>query len=152
MHTEHLQNVRTGSVAAGWLVAVAVSSLLAFVFLASGFFDGAGGDTLWASLAVILGFWAGGYFAGFRAMQAAILHGIAIGLTSLVVWFVVNAIATLFFRGFRWEALTPALAVGLLLAQIAAAVIGALMGYNMALRGRPGLEEHPPEPAGETPR
>ena len=147
MHTEHLQNVRAGTVAAGWLVAVAVSSLLAFVFVASGLFGGDERDSLWASVAVILGFWAGGYFAGFRAMQAAILHGIAIGLASLVVWFFVNAIASLFFRGFRWEALTPALAVGLLLAQIAAAIVGALMGYNTALRGKPSLEEHPPEPA-----
>ncbi len=150
MHTEHLQNVRAGTVLGGWLVAVAVSSLLAFVFVASGFFDSPRGDTLWASVAVVLGFWAGGFYAGMRAMQAAILHGIAIGLTSIVAWFVLNALAALFFRGFGWEALTPALAVGLLVAQIAAAVVGALMGYNVATRGKASLEEHPPEPASRT--
>lgn len=145
MHTEHLQNVRTLSVVSGWLVAVAVSSLLAFVFVAAGLFDSEWGDAVWTSVAVLVGFGAGGYFAGFRARQAAILHGVAIGLMSLLVWFALNALAGIFFRGFRWEALTPGLAVGLLLAQIAAAVVGALMGYNTALRGRPGLEEYPPE-------
>lgn len=148
MHTEHLQNVRAVNVVSGWLVAIAVSSLLAFVFVAAGLFDSERGDVLWTTAAVLLGFVAGGYFAGFRARQAAILHGVAIGLTSLVVWFVLNALAGLFFTGFRWEGLTPRLAVGLLLAQIAAAVVGALMGYNTVLRGRPSLEEHPPEAMG----
>lgn len=148
MHTEHLQNVRAANVVSGWLVAVAVSSLLAFVFVAAGFFDNEWGDVLWTTIAVLLGFAAGGYFAGFRARQAAILHGVAIGLMSLFVWFALNALAGLVFSGFRWEALTPRLAVGLLIVQIAAAVVGALMGYNTVLRGRPSLEEHPPEAMG----
>jgi hypothetical protein len=32
----------------------------------------------------------------------------------------------------------------LLLAQFAAAIVGALLGYNIALRGEPGLSEHEP--------
>ena len=145
MHTEHLQNVRLTRVIAGWLVAIAISSLLVFMLLAAGFLDGDSGDSWWSALVVLIGFWAGGFFAGFRAMQAAILHGIAIGLTSLIVWFVLNVAATLFVPDFRWASLTPRLAIGLLLAQMTAAVIGALMGYNTATRGRPSLEEHPPE-------
>jgi hypothetical protein len=148
VHTEHLQNVSIGTVVGGWLVAIAVSSLLVLVFVASGLFEGDGGETLWTSMAVVIGFWAGGFFAGMRAMQAAILHGVAIGLMSIVVWFVLNALAALFFPDVGWEALTPGLTVGLLFAQIAAAVPGALMGYNLALRGKPSLEEHPPEPDG----
>jgi hypothetical protein len=50
------------------------------------------------------------------------------------------------FDGIGWTGLTPARAVGLLLAQIAAAVVGALLGYNVALRGKPGLSEHEPLP------
>lgn len=145
MHTEHLQNVEPGRVIAGWLVAVALSSLTVFVLLALGAFRGEASDAWWSTLAVLVGFWAGGFFTGFRAMRAAILHGIAIGMTSLVMWFLLNAVVSLFSADFRWARMTPALAIGLLFGQMAAAVVGALMGYNMALRGRPSLEEHPPE-------
>ncbi|HEU5209851.1 MAG TPA: hypothetical protein VFU06_10585 [Longimicrobiales bacterium] len=145
MHTEHLQNVRTLPALGGWLVAIGATSLLVFVFIASGLLGEGHGEELWVSVALIAGFWAGGYFAGFRAMQAPILHGIALGLTSILVWFLLNLLASLFFPTFRWEGLTPELTAGLLVAHIVASVVGALMGYNMALRGRPSLEEHPPE-------
>jgi hypothetical protein len=95
-------------------------------------------------LAVIVGFWIGGFFAGFRALEAPILHGIGIGLTSLVAWAGLNAVVALVTPGVQWEALTPGRTAAILLAQIAAAVIGALMGYNVALRGKPTLEEHEP--------
>ncbi len=147
MHTEHLQNVRPAPVAGGWLVAIGAASLLVFVFIASGLLGDGRAEELWASVAVVLGFWAGGFFAGFRAMQAPVLHGVAMGLMSIVVWFVLNVLATLIVPTFGWEALTPGLTVGLLLAHIVAAIVGSLMGYNVALRGRPSLEEHPPEPA-----
>jgi hypothetical protein len=66
------------------------------------------------------------------------------GLMSLVAWAGLNAVASLLFPGVVWEALTPGLAVALLLIQIVAAVLGALMGYNLATRGKPGLTEHEP--------
>ena len=145
MHTEHLQNVKLSRVLSGWLVACAVSALSIFAITAMGWFDpDTGAGALWSGTAVLIGFWAGGYATGFRAMQAPVLHGVAIGLCTLLIWFALNLIATLFFPSAGWEALTPALAVGILLVQIAAAVVGALMGYNMALKGRPTLEEHAP--------
>jgi hypothetical protein len=148
MHTEHLQNVRTTRVFTGWLVAIAVTSLLALAFAGTGVL-GSGTtymSTLGSLIAVVVGFWAGGFFAGFRAIEAPILHGVGIGLTSLVVWAVLNIVVAVAFRGIGWTGLTPALAVGLMLAQIAAAVVGALLGYNVALRGKPGLSEHEPLP------
>ncbi|MHB1169615.1 MAG: hypothetical protein ACYC28_10095 [Longimicrobiales bacterium] len=146
MHTEHLQNVRTLPALVGWIFAIGATSLFIFVFIATGLLAEGQGEELWVTVAVVLGFWGGGYFAGFRAMRAPILHGVVLGLTSIIAWFLLNLLVSLFFPGFRWEALTPGLTAGLLLAHIVAAVVGALMGYNMALRGRPGLEEHPPEP------
>jgi hypothetical protein len=148
MHTEHLQNVRSTRVFTGWLVAIAVTSLLALAFAGTGVL-GSGTtymSTLGSLIAVVVGFWAGGFFAGFRAIEAPILHGVGIGLTSLVVWAVLNIVVAVAFRGIGWTGLTPALAVGLMLAQIAAAVVGALLGYNVALRGKPGLSEHEPLP------
>lgn len=146
MHTEHLQNVRYGWVIAGWLVAIAVVSIVVFIFEASGFVEGGGPrDALASLIAVIAGFAAGGFFAGFRALEAPILHGIGIGLMSLVAWVVVNLVAATVLDLAGWQSLTPAFAVGLVLVQVVAAVVGALLGYNVATRGKPGLSEHEPE-------
>jgi hypothetical protein len=145
MHTEHLQNVRASRVLAGWLVAIAVSSFAALVLLALGLLTrGLFISTLWSLVCVLIGFWAGGFFAGFRALEAPILHGIAIGLITLAAWAVINAIAALVLPDTEWQRLTVAGAVGVMFVQMAAAVVGALMGYNTALRGKPGLSEHEP--------
>ena len=146
MHTEHLQNVTLGRVAAAWLVAIAVTSLVALALISMGLLteESTALDTWWSALAVIAGFFAGGFFAGFRAIEAPILHAAAMGLMSLVVWFIVNALAALVFTGWATESLTAQLTIALLLAQLGAAMVGALLGYNVALRGKPGLSEHEP--------
>jgi hypothetical protein len=146
MHTEHLQNVGAGRVIAGWLVAAAIASLAAMILLAVGLLheETTAMNTGWSMVAIAVGFFAGGFFAGFRAIQAPILHAIGIGLTSLLVWFVLNALATLILHDWAWPVMTPQFAVALLFVQLAAAMVGALLGYNMALRGKPGLSEHDP--------
>jgi hypothetical protein len=146
MHSEHLQNVGIARVAMGWLVAAAMASLVALALLAAGLLheETTPANTWWSMVAVAVGFFAGGFFAGFRAIQAPILHAVGIGLMSLVVWAGLNALATLLAWQLGWTALTPQFAVALLLVQLVAAVIGALLGYNLALRGKPGLREHEP--------
>lgn len=146
MHTEHLQNVTAGRVLAGWLVAVAITSLAALALISMGLLseDTTAAGTWWSVLAVLIGFFAGGFFAGFRAIEAPILHAAGMGFTSLLAWFVLNALAALFFRTWEWPSLTAEMTVALLLAQFAAAIVGALLGYNIALRGEPGLSEHEP--------
>lgn len=143
MHTEHLQNVTVGRVVAGWLVAAAVTSLTALVLLGSGFMTGDvnNASEWWSVVAVLTGFFAGGFFTGFRAIQAPVLHAVFIGLASLIIWAVLNALAALVFTGWDWPSLTPELAIGLLLMQFVATTVGALLGYNVALRGKPGLSE-----------
>lgn len=142
MHTEHLQNVHAGWVAAGWLVAAAVTSLI-FLVLASVQLIGndSGTQALWAVVAVAFGFWAGGFFIGTRAIEAPILHGIAIGLASLVAWFLLNLLVGLAFRMSYWSSLTPTLTAALMLEQMVAAVAGAWVGHRIALRGETGLSE-----------
>jgi hypothetical protein len=146
MHTEHLQNVTITKVAAGWLVALAVASLAALALVSAGLLteETSPANTLWSVLAVGAGFFAGGFFTGFRAMEAPILHAAGIGLMSLLAWFALNAVAALFFPSWAWPSLTPQLTVGLLFTQFMAAMVGALLGYNFALRGKPGLTEHEP--------
>ncbi|MEO5511737.1 MAG: hypothetical protein ABIV28_07745 [Longimicrobiales bacterium] len=145
MHSEHLQNVTVGRVVGGWLVAIAVTSLVMLVLTALGMSDVEAG--WWSLIAVVAGFFVGGMFSGMRALQAPVLHGIAIGLTSLVAWVVVNVIAYGLASGsfvLGWASMSATMTLALLLAQIVAAVVGALIGYNIALRGKPGLSEHEP--------
>jgi len=146
MHTEHLQNVRPTRVVAAWLVAAAVTSLVALALVGAGVMseEATRANTWWSVVAVAVGFFAGGLFAGLRAIEAPILHAFAIGLTSLVVWFVLNAVAAAFLPDWSWTGLTPQLALGILLMQFVASTIGALLGHNLALRGRPGLAEQEP--------
>jgi len=144
VHTEHLQNVGLGRVLVGWVVAVAVTSFVLLVLAAFDALPLSGDDTWWSVVAAGVGFFAGGFYAGFRAMQAPILHGVAIALTSLVVWLVLNV--TLFGLAGResWQGLTPTLTLILLLVMIVLAVVGALLGYNQAVVGKPSLSEHEP--------
>ena len=135
MHTEHLTHVRPTRVLGAWLIAIAVASLIGLLIAAAGAEDGPG--EAGAALAVIVGFFAGGFFAGFRAMHAPILHGVALGLFSLVAWVALNVVARGATPGFGWEALTPTGAGAILLAQMGAGVAGAWTGYAVALRGQP---------------
>jgi hypothetical protein len=149
MHSEHLQNVTVGRVVGAWLVAIAVTSLVMLVMSALGLSSVDGETSWWSLIAVAIGFFVGGMFSGMRALQAPVLHGIAIGLTSLVAWVLINALMYGLIADdstfIQYDgALTPALTVALLLVQIVVAVLGALIGYNIALRGKPGLSEHEP--------
>ena len=142
MHTEHLQNVRYWWVLTGWLVAIGATSVVVFIFEASDFVGtSTTRDALASLIAVVAGFVAGGFFAGIRAMQAPILHGIGIGVMSLIAWVVINLIASTVLDAVGWQSITAALAVGLVLMMMVAAVVGALLGYNIAVRGKPGLKE-----------
>ncbi|MGH7475775.1 MAG: hypothetical protein ACRELD_05760 [Longimicrobiales bacterium] len=138
MHTEHLQNVRPSLVGTGWLIAVAVGSFAFLALVALGLVSGDwADDAKFAALAVAVGFGVGGFVAGFRAMHAPILHGVAIGLTTLVAWVALNLITVAVLEHASWSALSPTASGALLLEQIVAAVLGAWIGYTLALRGQP---------------
>lgn len=134
MHTEHLQNVHPLRVLGGWLVAVAATSVVVFGFIVLGFMDGAGGrgDTVGAVLAVGLGFLVGGLFTGWRTVEAPILHGIGLGLASLVVWAVLNLVVGAVFGSGEWSGLGTTAALAVLLTQIVAAVAGCWFGTAQA--------------------
>lgn len=143
MHTEHLQNVRPGRVVGGWLVAIAVTSFVVFGFVMLGLL--AGGtprDTIWAVTAVAADFLVGGWFTGYGTLEAPILHGVAIGLTSLVAWVALNLVMVVGFRDAAWEGLTAGTTLGVILTQIVAAVAGCLVGVRGA-RLRAGELEAP---------
>ena len=144
MHTEHLQNVSIGRVLLGWAVAAAITSFVLLLLAALHALPFGEEGAWWNVLAAAVGFFGGGFFAGFRAMQAPILHGVAIALTTLVVWVVVNVLVFGLSGRESWEGLNATLTAVIMLVMIIAAVLGALLGYNLAVVGKPGLSEHEP--------
>ena len=143
MHTEHLQNVHPVRLMVGWLVAIAVTSITVFGLIMLGLMAGEGPrDTAWAVLAVAVGFLVGGWFTGMRTVEAPILHGIALGLTSLVAWALVNAVAIPFGMD-EWTGLTPSSTVAILLVQIVAAIVGCWWGTAAARRRASDLASSP---------
>lgn len=130
MQTEHLQNVRPSWVAFGWFTAAAVTGLALVGLSAVGILhpttDPGGGTVL---LAVLVGFFCGGWLVGWRTGEAPVLHGVGIGLFSLVVWFLANLLAGVLDAA-EWTGLDPTLAVAALLLQIGAAVFGAWYGTH----------------------
>ena len=135
MHTEHLSNVSFTSILIGWVIAVAVTSLLVFLFTAAGWMATDDAGNAWAVIAVAIGFFAGGYLTGTRDIEAPILHGVGIGLMTLVAWFVLNALATFFVDATSYTGLGATATAGLLLLQMLAAVLGAWLADRRALRG-----------------
>ena len=132
MHTEHLQNVHPVRILAGWLVAVAATAVVVFGFIVLGLMgEEAGPDAVWAVLAVAAGFLVGGWFTGMRTLEAPILHGIALGLTSLLVWVVLNVVVLAVGLG-EWSGLSATATLVVVLTQIAAAVAGCWIGSRGA--------------------
>ena len=134
MHSEHLNNVRLGYVLIGWLVAIAVTSLILLGLIALNLINpegdvGAG----WITLAGAVGFALGGAVVGFRTGLAPILHGVMMGITTVVVWALLNAIVALFFPDFRWGVVSAPTAVNVILVQIVCAVLGTRFGYRYAV-------------------
>jgi hypothetical protein len=134
MHTEHLQNVRPVTVIAAWLIAIAVTSLIMLALVGLEIVDADEPSTRAALAALAAGFIAGGAFAGMRSAQAPILHGIAMGLFSLLAWFVLDIVSQSLLSGVNWE-LTMDLTITALLVQIVSGIVGARLGYRFALRG-----------------
>lgn len=133
MHTEHLQNVHPGRVLSGWMVSIAVTSMAVFGFIVLGLMGPeADRDAVWAVMAVAVGFLVGGWFTGFRTLEAPILHGIALGLTSLVAWVALNVAAVIGFGAGGWTGLGPTATLVVLLIQVVAAVAGCWIGTRGA--------------------
>jgi hypothetical protein len=129
MHTEHLANLRPSWIAFGWFIAIAVASLVVLALAALGVVEpDAAEEGAWVALAMAIGFMAGGMLAGMRAGAAPILHGVGIGLFSLVVWFLANLLLGEPTDATAWRVLDPGMAAGLLLLQIGTATLGAWYG------------------------
>lgn len=145
MQSEHISNLHPGWVVAGWVVAVAVAAVVFLTLVGTGLLPPGGPEYVGSAVAVVVGFFAGGFFVGLRWSDAPVLHGVAITLLSLLIWFVglLIAPATLGGAATRGDA---ALILGAIILQLVAGVAGALTGRSLVLRGRtPDATLIPPE-------
>lgn len=145
MHTERFRNVHPTWIAFGWFLAAASTAAAVFALIALGILgESLAGGEGWIAFAFALGFAAGGFFTGARVGVAPILHGIGIGLFSLVAWLAVN-----FFFGeptgtTTYRSLSSVFVGLLLLLQTAAAALGAWFSVRWArVRAGEALESPP---------
>jgi hypothetical protein len=127
MRSEQLTNLHPGWALAGWLVAVAVTAALYVGGVGAGFVRPDEGVALWASVSMAGGFFTGGLWVGMRWSDAPILHGAAITLFSVLVWF-----GVLLFGGPGGSDSVP-LVLGLILLQLVASCGGGWMGRRWTL-------------------
>ena len=86
MHTEHISNLHPGWVIGGWLVAVAVASAVFLVLVGAGLLPTGAGEMIGSGAALAVCFFAGGLFVGMRWSDAPVLHGVAITLLSVLLY------------------------------------------------------------------
>ncbi len=131
MDSERFAHLRPSWVAFGWFIAAAVSALVLLGLIALGVLGASSGapeGDVWVAVALLIGFITGGFFAGARVGRAPVLHGLGIGLFSLLVWLLANLLIPDPGDAGAWHALPLTVAAGLLLLQTVAAIVGARMG------------------------
>ncbi len=130
MHSEHLGNLHPGWVVGGWLVAIAVTSVVYLTLVGTGILPFNDSGILGVTLAVAVGFFVGGFFVGVRWTNAPVLHGAAITLFGVLLWFVGTLALPRRFAILRESA--PAV-LGLILIQLVAAVAGGWSGRRRVM-------------------
>jgi hypothetical protein len=125
MESEHLRNVRFVRVALGWFIGAAVTSLAFFGIMAFGLMSRDGEGNGWGLAAISLGYGVAGWYLARSGRGAPILHAVAMGVFSLVVWLLVNLVPGSLMHAQSWGA-GSGFAAGLLLQMVAAAVGGYL--------------------------
>ncbi|HEU4884861.1 MAG TPA: hypothetical protein VFT45_21565 [Longimicrobium sp.] len=139
MHTEHLQNLKPSWVLFGWFVSVAVISLISLVLAAVGLADPDGSRMgVWGVVVIGVGFFLGGLVTGARVGAAPILHGVSMGIVSLLVWFFANLAFGETLNAETWGEGSPAFYAGSLILQMVAAALGARLGSAQQRRATAG--------------
>src|SRR5690606_14828161 len=122
---------RPGWIAFGWFIAVSLTALVLLALAAARLVEA---DTpvegVWVSLSNVFGFALAGFLVGTRVNAAPTLHGIGIGLFSLVAWAGLNLFLGEPTGLTAWDTLDAGVVVALLLLQMVAAIVGARMGVR----------------------
>lgn len=130
---ESVRSVRPGWIGFGWFVGAALTSLIVFVLTVLGLIRSeAPTEGMGVALSLLIGFVVAGFWVGTRVNAAPILHGVGMGLLSVVVWLGLNLFAGS--MGTGWDAVPAMVAVSMLALQTAASIVGARAGVRFARR------------------
>jgi hypothetical protein len=127
MQSEHLSNLHPGWVVGGWLVAVSVTAALYLGGVGLGVVLPGSNALPWLVLSMAGGFYVGGLFIGLRWTDAPILHGAALSLLSVLIWFFMSL------AGGLADLESANVVLGLVLVQLLAASAGGRMGRRVTL-------------------
>ena len=132
---ESVRSVRPGWIGFGWFIAAALTSVLLFVLTVLDMIrPEAPTEGIGVAVSLLVGFFLAGFFTGTRVNAAPVMHGVGIGLFSVIVWFGLNLFAGEGFGGAAWDSIPAGIAASLLALQTAAAVVGARAGVRFARR------------------
>lgn len=124
-----IRDVHPGWVVFGWFAAASLTAAILLVLTVLGVVrPGGDSETLGVSIALLLGFFWGGFFVASRAPFAPALHGAGIAVFSLVVWVALNLLFADATGLTAWDRLSFRDSAVLLLLQVAGAVLGARAG------------------------
>jgi hypothetical protein len=126
MQSETLSNLHLGWIFGGWFVAVSVTAAVYVGTVGLGLVTTGATVVVWVGVSLTVGFFAGGLLVGMRWSNAPILHGAAITLFAVVVWFVL----ALF--GGSENVDSPSVVLGAILVQLVASTTGGWMGKRFA--------------------
>ena len=132
---ESVRSVRPGWVGFGWFIAIAMTSVVLLLLTVLGLLrPEAPTEGIGVAVALMVGFGISGFFVGTRVNAAPILHGVGMGMLSLVAWLVLNLFVGEPTGATAWNVIPASVAAGLLAMQTAAAVVGARAGVRFARR------------------
>lgn len=132
---ESVRSLRPAWIGFGWFIAASLTSVLLFGMIALELIrPEAPTEGMGVALALTIGFFVAGFFVGTRVNAAPILHGVGMGLSSVIVWVALNLFAGEPTGSAAWDTVPVGVAVGLLALQTAAAVVGTRAGVRFARR------------------
>ncbi|CAN5692425.1 MAG: hypothetical protein H0U67_07790 [Gemmatimonadetes bacterium] len=134
--TESFERLRPSWIAFGWFIAAAVTSLVLFGLIVLGVIsDDPQAEGAWVALAFLIGFAVAGFFVGVRAGISPILHGVGMGLFSLVVFWLANLFGGETTGQTAWTEISTVTAGWLILLQTVAAIVGTRAGVRWRRKG-----------------
>jgi hypothetical protein len=128
---ESLREVRPTWVAFGWFIGFALAAVGVLALTAADLIrPDTDAENFWISVSLALGFGLAGFIVGVRVRAAPLLHGLGMGLFSLVVWLLLNLFVGEPTGSTAWSVMSFGSGFMLVVLHTAAAMIGVRMGVR----------------------
>jgi hypothetical protein len=128
---ESLRDVRPTWVAFGWFIGFALAAAGVLALTAADMMrPETDAENFWITVSLALGFGLAGFIVGVRVRAAPLLHGLGMGLFSLVVWLFLNLFIGEPMGDTAWQSMSLRSGIMLMVLHTAAAMVGVRMGVR----------------------